>query len=1484
MSRWLTFFLLFTGIASAAPVITEFMAGNGSTLVDGNGNYPDWIEVHNPDDVPLDLAGFSLTDGDGVWTFPDDMELAAGGYLIVFASQAAEPDHRDASGGLHATFALSLDGEPVQMLAPGGDVISGFEKVPEQRRDVSYGIDPATGNPVYFALPTPRAANGAGIAGFVEPVAFSVARGFKDDTFNLTLTTTTPGADIFYSLDGSDPGALKVSETLIDSTLVTEDGPRTAYVPAGADDGLQVGGKAWNTPDFVEPVGWISGKGPVGFDSTVIPGDYTGLITFDLGEQMRSKNASALVRIPFQLSESEAADADFLQLSVKYDDGFVAYINGVKVAAANAPVEPNGESVATTSHRDRDAIVFEDFDAASAIAGLRAGQNILAIHAMNASASGSDFFNAVRLTASRYESTAISGIQYTEALSIDGTANVRAIAKKAGFADSPITTQTYIFANEVIRQPALPEGFPATWGEFTGTNGSVRGAPVPADYEMKPSFADGDPEGMVAALKALPTLSIVMDPDDLFSNEGILPNPFAGVDGRTGVFKNKPFVRDRNCSAEWIDPNGGPELQIDCGIRISGGWSRHYSATPKKSFSLLFKEEFGPSRLQFKLFPGSELEEFDRIVLKAIFSNAWPDAAVPPDYLRDHFLRVTLEDMGRKASDGTWVHLYLNGLYWGIYNPTERPDASYAASHYGGDKEDYDAVKHASVPGPGVAPTNQHETIDGTNAAWREAIAIARRGLEDPANYAEFARYVDLGNLADYIILNTFSANVDWPHKNWYANRRRADGEGWKFYPWDSEYALQDSGAFLTGVNNADTPAYLYDRARRNAEFRQLFGDRVHRHLFNGGALTPEANKARYSALAAIIEPAITAEAARWGDNGFTRQGRTNYTKRNWETARDGVIRFFDRRTPVALTQYKRINLYPRVEAPAFNLHGGAVPAGFTLTMTSADSVGGRILYTTDGSDPRVPQTGEATPETLLVTETAALQWYVPLAASDGFEANGTRWTDPSFAPVPAWTNGTGPVGFEGVAGGFNDIVNTNLLAAMRNVSPAVLLRFPFEIDTNALEAINLLKLRVKYDDGFVAFVNGIEVAQANAPVNRDGTAPAVTSHSDSAAVIFEEFDASAAISSLRAGRNVLAILGLNVSVTGSDFLLGTELAWASDLSISPSARVYDGAVPLGTSATVRSRLLKDDAWSALNEAYFQVGTIPASADNVAISRIHYRPTAPSEAEIAAGFSSRSDFEYIAILNRSDTRATLDSLRFVDGISFEFGSGTANDLAPGEQKLLVGNVGAFVFRFGASSAIVGQFSGNLSDGGEDLRMLAADGSVIAAFTYDDKAPWPEAADGDGSALELIDPSSKPDSNLGENWRAVAPAPPQPPGGAAFSAWMDARGVTDPNANDTRTGEANMVVFALGYDLSLTRPVVTAGREGFEYRWQIREESGFSATPESSADLANWSELPKGSVISTANGNGTRSLSVLPAGIPLPGDTSYFRLRIVEAQD
>ena len=747
---------------SQEPVISEFMASNQSTFQDGHQKHSDWIEIHNPSEVSIDLQGYHLRDGDTDWPV-NPFVIEPGGYFIVFATGAGgyDPD-----GWSAATFTLSKEGEPLELVNPAGEVVSSVgEAFPAQRTDVSYGLDDE-GNWVYFTEPTPRSPNGSGILGFVSDTKFSVNRGLYDESFQLEITTETEGATITYTTNGRDP-----------------------------------------------------------------------------------------------------RDSNLFSPSKRYD----------------GPIP------------------------------------------------------------------------------IDNTTTIRAYAMKDGFVSTNIDTQTYIFTKDVIRQPNDPEGFPSTWGEFTGTNGSPRGRPVPADYEMNPDIVDEDPAAMETALKSLPSLSIVMDPDDLFGRNGILLNPFGAVNG-SGVHTMDPFVKDRPTSIEWIDPNGGPEIQIDCGIRLSGGWSRHYIATPKKSFSLVFKEAFGPGKLKFPLFPGSPVDEFDRVVLKAIFSNAWPDAARPPDYLRDHFTRQTRLDMGEPASHGTWVHLYLNGLFWGLYNPTERPDASYAASHFGGAKEEYDAVKHAGLGGPGQATNDRHEVIDGTEATWLAALSLARDGLENPNSYEAFTKLVDVQNLADYAILNIYAANVDWPHKNWYANSKREGGAGFRFYSWDSEYAWHDLGANRTDVSNRNTPAELYSRVRRNKDFQRLFGDRVQKHLFGNGALTEEANVARFNRLAAIIEPAITAEAARWGDHANTRQGSTNYTKARWESAKNGIINnFLTKRHNTALKQFADADLYPALVAPAFDSHGGEVEQDHALILRSSDAKnllnpnGGDIVFTLNRQDPRLP-------------------------------------------------------------------------------------------------------------------------------------------------------------------------------------------------------------------------------------------------------------------------------------------------------------------------------------------------------------------------------------------------------------------------------------------------------------------------------------------------------------------------------------------------
>jgi hypothetical protein len=169
---------------------------------------------------------------------------------------------------------------------------------------------------------------------------------------------------------------------------------------------------------------------------------------------------------------------------------------------------------------------------------------------------------------------------------------------------------------------------------------------------------------------------------------------------------------------------------------------------------------------------------------------------------------------------------------------------------------------------------------------------------------------------------------------------------------------------------------------RNNAEFRIRVGDRLHKHVFNGGALyvdpanpiydsaRPERNRpaAVYMKRITEVTNAIVAESARWGGYyGVTAGVNTNYT-RNDHWLRDlnsllGIanqtasFNFLPNRSSFVVTQFKNRNLYPSINSVGFSQFGGRVSAGYQLYMTNLAG-GGTIYYTTNGVDPRVYSSG----------------------------------------------------------------------------------------------------------------------------------------------------------------------------------------------------------------------------------------------------------------------------------------------------------------------------------------------------------------------------------------------------------------------------------------------------------------------------------------------------------------------------------------------
>ncbi len=484
------------------------------------------------------------------------------------------------------------------------------------------------------------------------------------------------------------------------------------------------------------------------------------------------------------------------------------------------------------------------------------------------------------------------GTRYAGPIPIHQTTILRAAAFKPGFRPTDVDTQTFLFPGQVPAQSGT--GLPATWG-FRND------APVTADYEIDPEIT-GDPryrERLLPALAALPTLSLVLDPADLYDPvQGLYSNPLS-----TGLAWERP------ASVELIPADSGRGLHAPCGLRIQGGWSRRPEESPKHSFRLEFRERYGTASLKYPLFGRAGSRPLDSLILRAGCNNSWLHWSGVErrrgELLRDQFMRDSFHALGQLSADGRFFHLYLNGLYWGVYNACERPDASFQARHRGGTDNDYES-------------RNAGQVLSGTEDVWNRIFELANAGLEEEERYDEFRRLVDLEDFAAFMLVQIYGGTSDWDAaSNWYAGRRIYPSGKYRFFLWDSERSLEQVEANILAADDDRSPTRLFQALRKNPRFRELFRSLARRELGSGGALSPEATRARYARLAETLRPALVAESARWGDyrrdvHSYREGPYELYTvDDHWEAEVDRLLNhYFPARTQEVIRQLQAADLY----------------------------------------------------------------------------------------------------------------------------------------------------------------------------------------------------------------------------------------------------------------------------------------------------------------------------------------------------------------------------------------------------------------------------------------------------------------------------------------------------------------------------------------------------------------------------------------------
>jgi uncharacterized protein YjiK len=419
---------------------------------------------------------------------------------------------------------------------------------------------------------------------------------------------------------------------------------------------------------------------------------------------------------------------------------------------------------------------------------------------------------------------------------------------------------------------------------------------------------------------AVPTVCITADPQDLFS----LPD---------GIYANSSYRLDpRRMLVEIFNPGatGADRYRaVYAGVKMTGNSTRYHRMTPKHSFRLDFSGRYGGEKLQIaSLFPARPGEmavagTFDKLNLRNPTQDSWTytggwndgvggttgfDGAGMRErakYITDSWLNHHMARMGHPAYHRRFVHVFLNGLFWGAYELTERVDQDFLASYGQGAGDVLTSDPEPTLvaeAGTLTAWSALRTAATTVSAAGVAASTQAQRDAVDAQYTTLILPQVDATNLIDYMLLNIWAQSEDWPHHNYLVVRWSAPGDPvggkFRFMNWDSEISLKRSashargiGAFSISTRMNDGPGWLFAKLRSVPAFRAAVSARAAVLTGSTGALSPEVVLTSWQGMAAEFSPLVELETMRWGHLfPDSRPGSVgNWVRSDWEAEVNAV-------------------------------------------------------------------------------------------------------------------------------------------------------------------------------------------------------------------------------------------------------------------------------------------------------------------------------------------------------------------------------------------------------------------------------------------------------------------------------------------------------------------------------------------------------------------------------------------------------------------
>lgn len=1178
----------------------------------------------------------------------------------------------------------------------------------------------------------------------------SVVKGLR-----LTSANDAPGRDpATFILSGSNDGANYIE---IASGNVPAFEARFEEVEILFENERSFTSYRLRFPTVVDPPGANSmqiaevaflGRGGAG---VVLP-VYAGRIVTSIEEAMFNLNTSVRGRVPFLVNDPGTIGK--LELVIEYDDGFVAFLNGEEVLRRGFTGALTWDSMAVTDRAASEAAEVEFVDVSEFIPLLVHGENLFSFQGLTHESGASGFlFNPV-LAASAGETEGF-------AFMTSPTPGTRNTPGDAGI----LSAVQFSHSSGLFTEPfelALSHDEPGASihytldGSLPDEDSALYARPLVVDQNtilramaFKPGFVSELPS----------TVSFTRLQDNLLSFSSNLPVVVVDNFGR-GRF---PSSSSLDAFLTMFEPGEGgrtqwdnePTLTTRSALKIRGSST---AGREKASYTVELRDEFGEDKdvevLGFS-------EESDWILYGAYnFDRA---------LMRNAFIYDLSNQVGRYATRSRFVELFVvddsNPLsmqhYAGVYSWMEKIKR-------GNDRVDVEGLDPSDVEVPAVTggymlkidrpdPGDSGFSV-GSNSRYAQSLryvdpkeeeielperdpqeqyirgfmndfvqSLAGNDFADPET--GFRQFIDVDGWIDHHLLNVLAKNVDALRLSTYMykprNGRLVMGPIWDFDRAMDSYDGRDDNPETWNGTGDGTRYFEYiwwERLFEDPEFWQQYRDRWFE--LRKGPFSEENIHAIIDGMAAELVEAQERNFQRW--NLSLRSG-------TWEAEVDHLKDWLSRRLVWIDSQFP--------SPPRMNTDTAVVDPGFSLILSAPTEESFERLNLVPDSEPihaRVPESDI-----------------------------GMDWIGAGNDPGTEWLVGPQGVGYER-GSGYEPFIGLNLDAPLNNQTAqsmygqheSVYIRIPVHVETLP-GSEDSLSLEIRYDDGFVAWLNGVRVADANVPSNLSWNSGATTTHNDGEAVQFQSFDLSDHKGLLQLGdENLLAIQGLNSGITSSDFLIHAELHILRPMvhASAPIYYTYDGSDPRLPGGEIRESALRvegplvilgntriiararyGDVWGSPVERILVAGS-----QSMRVSELAYKPMNRDEDTF-----DRNEYEFIELENFGEDPLNLDGMKFIDGIEFQFGPVVVD---AGGRVLIVKSLEAFAERYGmtADILIAGEFDGQLDNEGERIVFVDAAGRVLFDFIYEPSSPWPDVEENDGGSM--VRDFSVTDPANGQGWR------------------------------------------------------------------------------------------------------------------------------------